>query len=133
MSDAPIAVRKMTAEDRPFVVSSWFHSAWKGFYLKKGVPFTFFRAGMNAEQERLLERSTVFVAYAKEYPTEILGYSVLGDSCVHWVYVKSAFRRQGIARGLLGKHCTCYTHETSGAGKHLFEGLRLQYNPRAAE
>ena len=60
---------------------------------------------------------------------EVLGYSVVAEFSgkAIWVYVKKPYRRQHIAKVLLGG-CAEYTCDTK-AGRKLATGLNLQFNP----
>jgi GNAT superfamily N-acetyltransferase len=124
-------------------VSTWFHSVLKSGAAVNELPYNIFKLGMEASIQNLLKRSTVRVAFASEQPDEILGYCIIdagapnlrhapqGPVC-HHIYVKQLYRRQGVARSLLGDVKT-YTHPaTPGSGKKFAVALGLQYNPRLA-
>lgn len=144
MSNSPVGVRLATKEDLRFVASTWFRSVLESGTPVNQVPFNIFREGMEANIQRLLKRSVVRVVFATEVPDELLGYAVLdqvqdfftgpaGPQNVlvcHHIYVKSAYRRQGIARSLLGG-AQVYSHPaTPGAGKKFAIAMGLTYNPR---
>ena len=141
MSNSPVGVRIATEDDLRFVASTWFHSVLKSGCPVNQMPFGIYKLGMEANIQRLLVRSTVRVAFASETPSEILGYAVIdpgapslrfgpGEPLCHHVYVKALYRRQSIARSLLGDVKT-YTHPaTPGAGKRFAVALGLSYNPR---
>ncbi len=61
----------------------------------------------------------------------ILGYSILSNNfnTIHWCYVKSAWRKQGIARSLLPQYPSRVTH-LSSVGKSLMSKLPTAvFNP----
>lgn len=142
VSNSPVGVRIATDEDLRFVASTWFRSVLESGVVINQLPFGVFRDGMEANIQRLLKTSTVRVAFARETPEEILGYAIIGGAGVlqpnrpdlvgvcHHIYTKSAYRRQGVARSLLGDVKT-YTHPaTPGSGKKFALALGLSYNPR---
>lgn len=71
------------------------------------------------------------VACLKEDPDVILGYSILSSdfSTIHWVFVKSAWRKQGLARALLPKYPTAATHMTVIGTKLMNKFENLIFNP----
>lgn len=75
--------------------------------------------------------TVVKVACLNEDPNVILGYSIMsGDyQTVHWCYVKSAWRKQGIGRALVPKHPTYVSHLTD-LGKKLIGKINSPlFNP----
>lgn len=81
--------------------------------------------------QSLLAKSQVKVACLNEDPDVILGYSVLSPDFqgVHWVFVKAAWRRQGVARSLVPSHPTHVTHLTK-LGSQLLNKLNgAIFNP----
>lgn len=120
-----VVMRHATEADLPFIFSSWL----KSYRLSSAV------RDMDAEAyfaqqhylcEFLLGTSRTVVACSAAEPTEVLGWLVYEDhlrSCVvHWCYVKSAFRRLGIASQLVREALkTCsdtvrYTHKPKRTG-----------------
>ena len=89
-----------------FVASTWFRSVLESNTVVNQLPYGIYKFGMEANIQRLLEKSTVRVAFAADQPDEILGYCIIdtgtpnlrhapqGPMC-HHVYVKSMYRRQG--------------------------------------
>lgn len=136
---SPIDIRVATADDLRFVASTWFRSVLESGTPSNQLPFGVFRDGMEANIQRLLKKSTARVVYATSQPDELLGYSVLEEQprlggatelVCHHVYVKLAYRRQGLGRSLVGDAKT-YSHPaTPGAGKKFAVSLHLSYNPR---
>lgn len=144
MSNSPVGVRVATEADIRFVAATWFRSVLESGVAVNQMPFAVFRDGMEASIQRLLKHSTARVAFATELPDEILGYAVLGQAwdrlpgveglvsvpVCHHVYTKSAYRRQGVARSLLGD-VKVFTHPaTPGAGKKFALALGMMYNPK---
>ena len=130
-----ISVRAMVPDDERFVAASWFESYWKLHASKSRLPFLDYRAGQDARIRRLMARSVVKVVYATKIPDEIIAYGVFepDKSTVHWVYVKSAYRHEGIATALLKNKYKWYTHASGNAGNKLAEKLGLVFNPYLLE
>jgi GNAT superfamily N-acetyltransferase len=123
----------MNADDERFVASSWFESFWKLHAYRAGVPFAHYRPGMDARIRRLMHNVPVTVAYATVAPTEIVGWACIEGECLHYVYVKSAYRRQGVARALVSRTAREYSHPSSRAGQKFVEALGLTFNPYRLE
>lgn len=51
-----------------------------------------------------LENSEVLIACMADNPSIILGYAIITDSMLEFIYVKEMFRNQGIAKLLLKNH-----------------------------
>ena len=131
MTDALISVRLMAPEDRAFVAASWFESYWKGT-MNQVVDYTTYKEGQAAVIDKALNSGLTHVVYAQQYPDEILGYAVftgVGRDVLQYVYVKSVYRRQGIATGL-ARRARAYTHKTR-AGQPLVKSLKLRFDPYA--
>lgn len=99
-----------------------------------------YRERFNARAERLLRRGACLLAVSAEDAAQIAGYVVVdlearGGPVVHWAYVKSLYRRHGLAGLLLDSlHVggARYTHHTP-AGVRLVARLRARYSPEAAD
>jgi GNAT superfamily N-acetyltransferase len=128
---APVGVRLATADDMRFVAASWFESYWKAVASQEGMDYlTAYRPGQDALIRRLVGRSETIVAHAVDIPDEILGYAVLEDDVLHYVYVKSVYRRRGIATGLVRARAKRYSQRTR-LGEKLVKPLALEFNPYA--
>lgn len=138
MPKPQVLLRHPTPEDLKFVRHSWFESYRKGG-LAPLVGFDVYAAGMNKLLDRLLH-GDVHVAYATEVPDEIVGWVCRNELVttrvprhLHYVYVKQAYRRLGIATQLIedvkcGPISNMYTHETR-AGRGFAQKLALRFNP----
>lgn len=125
------AVRFAAPADLPFIFSTWLKS-YRRSPAVQGVPDKAYYAGEHALINRLILRpnTRVLVATPSDAPDIILGYAVLelpsapqGATCVHYVYVKQAFRQMGIASQLLRDlpQGSAYSHYTK-ACQWLFKG-----------
>jgi GNAT superfamily N-acetyltransferase len=118
MSDElPIVLRPMTEGDRLYVknsfVKSFGDSPW-GQSMAKGV----YRAGHSKVADKWIDSASVLIACPEDDPSTILGWACTDRDVVHYVYVRSKLRKQGIASMLLApyldKHRAVeYTHPCS--------------------
>ena len=120
--------RLATTDDLRFVAASWFLSFWKGTMQRAGAAYEQYRPAQDALINTLLQRSRVVVVAAESVPDEIVGYAVLEKHYAHYVYVKSAYRRMGVAKGLLRSGTTRYTHSTR-AGNRVARALGITFDP----
>jgi GNAT superfamily N-acetyltransferase len=119
----------MTKGDEPFVHSSFHTDYWQNGKHHNPL-WEVYAPEMDQHIDRLIRRSTVYVAYYADVPDEILGYSILdkdGDT-VHFVYVKSVYRKMGIGSGLVPDRRKWYTHATR-ISEPFVRSLHLTYNP----
>lgn len=126
-----ITLRPMRMEEEPFVVSSWFASFRNSHH--KDMDFDAYKEGMNRQITRLLEKSNVLVASLVEVPDEVLGYAILEGEACHWVYVKSTYRKQHVAKALLSNVRTYSLKPKTKSAKAMVESLSLKFNPFTRE
>lgn len=124
-------IRAATQADRPLIFATWLRAYRHGSHFPRRIPDAVFFEEHHSVIEELLERSDVRVAFPSGEPEVILGWSVVevlepkadGEAApvaVHFVYVKPAFRRAGVARSLLAHvdrleqagSPVLYSHET---------------------
>ena len=122
--------------DIPFITNSWLNSYWDNGDWPKMMEKTVFMEGEHRMIHKFLKLSSskVFVCCKYDDDDQILGYIVYSPHVLHWLYVKSPFRQQRIARWLLGQvfsqssmtQLEFYTHRTK-----FIDWLKLSstYNP----
>lgn len=97
-------IEQATPGDVPFLMSSWLKSYRRSPHTRKWSDFTYF-ARQRPLCEMLLARSQVLVARPLDWPEGIFGWIAFekpSDGFVlHYGYVKSPYRRLGVARRLL--------------------------------
>lgn len=136
----PYLLREATPEDESFIRNSWLTSLHDHSQLSYVQRSVYFRE-QNKILDYLLSTSSVLIACFPEAPDQIMGYVVydhiIKTLVLHWVYVKSMFRMQGIALGMIKPLldpdntvivCTHITH----AFKHLKDkvpGKHCLYDP----
>lgn len=96
------------------IYATWLRSYQASSPATKTIPREQFFSGHHQVLDRIFSRSPeVRLAVLPEDPEVVLGWLVREKSIVHYVYVKPAFRRYGIARALLGEQpWDTYTHHT---------------------
>lgn len=115
-------VRDFKDSDKSFVLATFLRGLYYGDSWFSLIPKSIFMNNYKTIAVMLVEspKTTIKVACLKEDPDVILGYSILGSNfnTIHWCYVKSAWRKQGIGRALLPQFPSTVTH-LSALGKSL--------------
>lgn len=139
MDAAGLSFRTHTEEDLPFLHSSWGSSYYDGTQAKKYLNPDEFHAYHRPIRERFFERRTkhITICTPDDDAWHILGWAATEQraNCqiLHYLYVKSAFKCQGIAEALLKRACPkgpiLFTHLTDRAARIMakkhseFEGF----------
>lgn len=95
IAPAPCTLRWGKIDDLAFIVDSW---------TKKDPDMRAMRQRDSTRHVRTLlarEGSRVIVAHVPDDADAILGWAAVERECLHYVYVRSTARRQGIARAML--------------------------------
>lgn len=111
---SPFKLREAKESDFPFIYATWL----KGLRFGNDVfgtieQHSYFR-NYHKVIETILHRPSVVIPVACliEDPNTILGYALREDGMLHYIHVKSAFRRFGIARALSPPEISRVTHTT---------------------
>lgn len=125
MSDIVIRLIDKQSDDMRFVTAAWSRSYWEEH---PGPPMDFktYREAHAQHMKSLIFHSLVRAVQFADVP-EILGFAVVQNATLHYVYVKHAFRRQHLAQAL-AHGCTEYSTWTK-KGLKLADALHLTYNP----
>lgn len=127
-----LTIRPAIDSDVALIHSSWLRSYWNASASASGVRFDLYQAGQRARIARLL--SFVEIACSPEAPDTIMGWrcaDYTGDrSALHYVYVRQIYRRQGVAKYLLGTWDWQATHMTPAFARAF---PRIPYNPYLLE
>ena len=96
------SIRPMRSEDEPFVFRAWLEGYWPHFpgnvVMSKGE---FLRRWHTIIERILADRRTkTIVATVEGQPEALLGFACGSAECLHWCYVKQAFRGLGIGKAL---------------------------------
>ncbi len=110
----PCTIRMGKPDDLAFVVDSWTKHAFRGTRMRTAT----------AHVRELLARdgSRLIVAHVVDDPDAILGWAATEDgrpACLHYVYVRSAARRQGVAAAMMGASVREATDYSSAPGANL--------------
>jgi GNAT superfamily N-acetyltransferase len=127
----PYLIRDAIGEDINFIYATWLQSyrndSFTGGASRKSVFYEFY----NPVLDHLLSKSFVKVAALHDEPAVILAYCCFeSGGILHYVYVKEAFRRMGIARELVTLAAPkFYTHQTRSSKEAALKMLNVDYNP----
>lgn len=126
-------IRDYKPEDKAFIMATWLRGLYYGDSWFSQIPKGIFMDNYKQILELLLARSLVKVACDKQDPDVILGYSVLSKdfSTIHWVFVKSVMRKQGVGRSLLPQYPTYISHLTSLGKSLMTKFTDCVFNPFA--
>lgn len=107
-------LRNFKDSDKNFVLATFLRGLYYGNSWFNLVPKDIFMKEYKVIAEALISNSNTFISIAclKEDPDVILGYSILSSNfnTIHWVYVKSNWRRNGIGSSLLPLYPTTFSH-----------------------
>ncbi len=95
------SIRKGAESDYGFVADSWVQTLRGASKEARAIPKELFFPHEHERIGLLLPTCDLRVAGPPEDEVTIYGFSVCGRGVVHFTYVKSAFRKLGIARALL--------------------------------
>lgn len=105
MQDAlPFSLRGPVPEDLPFIMKSWM-SKTRHCSFVRNIPNDVFTVEHHNLVEKLLRRSNVLVACNPQSSDHVYGYLVWEPEplYIHFIFVKSVFRKLGVARHLLSE------------------------------
>lgn len=124
-----IFVRPMNIEtDLPMIYASWRNALWYDEARDERLASEFFSQATQSIKKMISDRNTaVQIACSKEDPDFIAGYSVMTGTELQWVYVKIAYRKQGIGR-ILAKGAKTYADPMTRVGVKILEELRKKEN-----
>lgn len=109
-------VRDYSIEDKNFICATFLRGLYYGDSWFSMIPKDVFMDNYKKVIQTLIDSPHVSVKIAclKEDPSIILGYSILSADfqSIHWVFVKSVWRKKGIAKSLLPKYPSKVTHLT---------------------
>lgn len=125
-----ISFRDFVPDDFNFVIATWLQGLYHGNDFFKMVEKEAYFNRYHEVLEKLIPLSKIKVAALSEDPDVILGYCVTSSHSptLHWVFVKEAWRKIGIAKDLIPKNITHYSH-FSTVGLSAFQKHQWQFNP----
>ena len=125
-------IRPAVAEDMSFIMATFLRGLYYGGNDFRLVPKDIFMGAYKqvANAAWASPNIRIRVACLKEDSNVILGYSVcsVDEKAIVWLFVKSAWRRQGIGKSLVPKSAVFGTHLTD-IGKTIMQQHNIDYNP----
>lgn len=118
MSGLPLVIREYRpVGDEDFIYATWI-KGYRGSSYARAVPTPLYNRLQRKRIDRLLEHgANIRVAANRVVPEQIYGYCVTQDNTLHWIYVKSNYRLQGVGKALLShlerEQPIFYTHKGS--------------------
>ena len=130
-------IRDGTKDDLNFITNSWLKSARENVteFSNFRIDGTLFWPSMKVIIDKALKRCLVRVAADSADQNHIIGYIVFDPYAeiriIHWIYVKSTFRRFKVARALLtetllDQQSFQVAYNTAAADK-LFRSTEVKY------
>ena len=136
MNKDVLTIRPPQADDVNFIMATWLRGVYYGCKWFGQMPKDLFMQGYHSLLIRLLSTAgiQVRVACLKDDPTVIIGYSVTGgqDSQLHWVFVKTGWRKLGVARSLVPDTVKSVSHLTKIGSAILKAHPAVVFNPLTA-
>ena len=123
-----LLIRNLEESDLPFIFSTWLKGLYHGNLMFSKINQDLFYSKYHVVLENLLKQSSVMVCCLEDEPDVILGYSVFSSPRLHWVFVKKAWRKMGIAKSLLPQDLTEVSHLTK-LGETLMKKTKWVFNP----
>ncbi len=124
-------IRPANGDDLNFIYATWLQSFWADNESSRGSAGPTFFNEYPKVVDHILAQSKTVVACKFDDPLVIYGYLVASPPIAHYTFVKSNFRRYGIAKALL-EHLKCgetYTHRTGILQNILSTHPGRTYNP----
>ena len=130
----PIAMwtfRPAVGKDIPFIYATMLNSLRVDSVIGSSTRKSVFYNEYNPILDNILLNARVTVACLPDDSNVILGYAIHDGNLLHYVYIKEAFRLQGIAKDLyqhIGQP-NIITHETKTAMPIIANSVNFIYNP----
>lgn len=107
-----ITIRNAKVEDQAFIFSSFLKGNYYGNEWFRSIDKSVFMTKYKQVLIQLLIKSECKIACMKEDQDQVLGYAIYQPGILHYVFVKPAFRKFGIAKMLVPKETVYCTHLT---------------------
>lgn len=103
----PLVFRDATEDDRAFIFDSWAES-FRNSPFGQTLPLSMYRPLQDAKMREVTANATIIMAALQEDPEIALGYVISSKrpdalTVIHYLYVKTDHRRNGIGRALLNQ------------------------------
>ena len=128
-----VGVRAGLEGDNNFIFASWLRGLFYGGSHFSMMPKDIFMTNYHKVIEYILKnpKTTIKVACLKDDPEVILGYAILGnnETTLHYVFVKNAWRKIGLAKLLIPDTVKSVSHLTKTGIDMLKKHKEIVYNP----
>jgi GNAT superfamily N-acetyltransferase len=136
-----ILIREAIESDHAFILATWLRSAYAATsktvndnkVIKLIKPDIFFREHQELIKQILSDNKTfTYVACAEDYQDQLFGYICVHGDCLHYLYVKQPYRKNGVATKLIeeiGSDSIINHSHWSGDFVHLSRKIKSSYNP----
>lgn len=130
MNNNHFVVRSYKSEDKNFIMASFLRGVYYGNSFYNMTPKDDFMNNYKHVGESLINNAKIRVACLPDDQDVILGYCItsVSDEIIHWCFVKTAWRRQGILKAMLPITVTTSSHFTE-LSLTLRHKLKLTFNP----
>lgn len=130
-STKAFVIRDAVDGDKAFVLATFLRGLYYGNSFFGQIPKDIFMTNYHIFAQKLYDNSTVKVACLPDATDVIVGYSILSKDfqAVHYVYVKAAWRGNGIGRTLTPTHPVSVSHLTTLGAKLLPKLPGAVFNP----
>lgn len=107
-------IRSAGPDDEALIYATFLQGLYHGNGWYNKIDKTVFFANYHQVIEALLSRAVVKVVCLADEPDVVLGYAIVSpdQTALHWVFVKKAWRKMGIARQLVPSTVNTVTHLT---------------------
>lgn len=126
-------IRDYVEGDKNFIMATFMRGIYYGDSWFSLIPKDIFMGNYKAVGEALIAspRNIIKVACLKDDADIILGYSILSKdfTTLHFVFVKSAWRNQGIGKSLIPATTNTITHLTTLGRKLMIKLKDAIFNP----
>ena len=96
-----LTIRDATASDVPFLVATWRKAVMYSSPTFEHIPHEVVYEKYTPVIKSILAKASVRILCMTSEPNIVLGYAVLEDAKLHFVYIKKAWRNQGFANLLI--------------------------------
>lgn len=125
-----LKLRQVEAADINFIYSTMLKGLYYGSEYYANVAKATFFHHYGEIITALLNKSEVAVACLPDDDDIVLGYAIYEpEVCLHYVFVKEVFRKQGVATALTGKANTSSVSHITKIGNSIRKAKDMEFNP----
>jgi GNAT superfamily N-acetyltransferase len=130
----PHNIRIGQANDLNLIYKNWLRSYHDLSDVARLIPKRVYYPGQSALIKKLLQRCDVLVACMVDDPDQVYGWICFEPNVMHYVFVKSLYRKCGVGSALIEAAFPvgtnfCFSHHTFHTRKRLFQSRNSFYNP----